>query len=389
MLARASGGSQAIAAGVSALRPAAGPGWVAALMVDSVGLINAAEGRVSAILPINGPRDTALLAEIGSERPFAVATLTGGAVAIHYLDDPDHLIRIVLPHEASRLAADPSGRVALAWAPAGGPVQVIDIARGYLARQINPPGPVSEIAFSDRSAFLMLESQTHVGALDLRAVARAEKAEFREIQIGTTSPPADHARQLLASLWPMEGMLAVHAETYQGYRIMDGSVMGDAPAMTATSLRGGLPRLVATLDRSFREDAPGLFEGMATLPGPGRFELVATTGLGSLSFCAEVPVAQPDDGGDAGFGTLTARPEGDAIRLMVKGADGRPAADMSGRLSFTTLSGSWRAQADIRTDGQGLSRLAYVLPDLAAIVVRIDAPSHQPFAPLLIERENP
>ena len=399
----ADGTRQGLAAGIAALRPSTDPDWLAALAADRAVLVDTRRGSIHTQLAAKGLRDAAALAETGAA-PFGMALLTGAGVAIHYLDAPEIAQPIPLPgpdpHPATQIAAAPGGRVALAWSPAGGPVHVIDVARGRLVRSVRANAPISEVAFSQSSAFLMLASQTHVGALDLDAIARGDMAEFREILIGTASPAPGHARQLLAPLWPLDGMLAVHADSYQGYRIMESSTMGDAPAMTATSLRGGIPRLVATLDRSFHEGPKGIFQTVASLPGPGRFELVATTGLGALSFCTELPVAQPQGPATMATGRLSIHPEAGAnsvgansagansagaIRLALTDAEGRPREGLTGRVTFTALTGSWRANAPLRTGKGGVSDLAFALPALDAVLIRVDM-GDEHFAPLLWEK---
>lgn len=378
-------GLRQVASGVKALRPSIDPRWTVAVTQDEAALIDAQSGTVVQTLAASGLQDAAVLKALDAAEPFALALLTQDGAAIHYLDAPEFGTPIALAPGATRLAASPRGRVLLAWSPQRGKVNVIDVARSRLVRAVGANSAFSEVSFSDETAFLMLESQTHVGALDLNAIARGEDAAFREIQIGNAAPPSDAQRQLLAPLWPMEGMLAVHAESYQGYRIMDGSVMGDAPAMTATSLRGGIPRLVATLDRSFVEASPGVFETTASLPGPGRFELVATTGLGALSFCAEVPVSDPDGPTDLKTGKLRMMPDGDTMRFTALGPDGTPRRGLDGQITFSALVGGWRATAPFATDAQGISRAAYALPRYAEIVVRLETDDMIAFEPLLME----
>lgn len=386
---------QQVTGAITAIRASGHAGWLAALGPDHAALIDTGRGAVAQEFAAPGLRDAAILDDTPPEnagsgssgQPFGIALLTATGVEIRYLDMPAAAQVIPLPAPATRLVAAPGGRVALAWSPAGGPVHVIDVARGRLVRSVGANAPISEIAFSQGSAFMMLASQTHVGALDLNAIARGETANFREIQIGSAASDPATGRQLLAPLWPLEGMLAVHAESYQGYRIMESSTMGDAPAMTATSLRGGIPRLVATLDRSFREGPRGLFQTVASLPGPGRFELVATTGLGALSFCTELPVAQPQAPETVPVGRLSVRPEGSAIRLALSDAGGQPRPRLSARVTFSALSGSWRAHARMRTGADGVSDMAFALPALDTVLIRVEA-GDEIFAPLLWEREK-
>ena len=386
----ADGTRRRIAEGVDAIRPSGNADWLVALRRETGAnggravLIDTGKGMPSQEFAAPDLRDATILEEDGT--PFGIALLTGAGIAIQYLDAPELVQLIPLPARVARLAAAPGGRVALAWSPRGGPAHVIDVARGRLVRSVKANSPISEVAFSQRSAFLMLASQTHVGALGLDAIARGEAADFREILIGSAAQAPRAGRQLLAPLWPLDGMLAVHAESYQGYRIMESSTMGDAPAMTATTLRGGIPRLVATLDRSFREGPEGVFQTVASLPGPGRFELVATTGLGALSFCTELPVALPQGPEAAPVGRLAIRPEGEAIRLALTDAGGHPRAGLVGRVTFSALTGSWRAHADLQTGPDGVSDLAFALPPLDAVLIRVDA-GDEIFAPLLWERD--
>ena len=380
---------QEILSGVSRLIATQAAGWSVALSGDHAMLLRTDGASVKVDLKIHSPglRDAAALVHFDDARPFALALLGNTGVSLHYLDAPDRPVQVALPYPAERLAAAPDGRVALAWKPSTtSPVQVIDIARSRVVQTSLAQEPVMEVAFSDSTAFVMLESQTHVGALDLLAVARGQRAEFREIQIGTAAPApgTQGRRQLLAPLWPMEGMLAVHAPSYQGYRIMDGSVMGDAPAMTATSLRGGVPQMVATLDRSFVEVELGVFETVTSLPGRGRFELVATTGLGGISFCSEVPVAFPEIGKAPDVGTIYPEETADGHRFALRTGDDKPAAGMTGRVVFSALQGSWKAVAQMQTDAEGRSLQRYRLPDVPGIVVMFETAGLR-FAPLILE----
>jgi hypothetical protein len=382
-------GTEILAAGTHALRPLAQSAWAVALADTEASLLDPL-GATTLRAPIPPAGDAAGLAEIEEDAPFALAVLGEREVAIRYLDAPDSPVVVPLPGPASRLSAAPGGRVLLAWDPRGREVHILDVGRSRVVHTIHAPTAVSEVAFSDRTAFLMLDTQTHVGALDLIALARGERAEFREIPIGTASEPAAEPRQLLAPLWPAEGMLAIHAETFQGYRLADSSVMGNAPAMTATSLRGGVPRLAATLDRSFAEVRPGVFETVASLPGAGRYELVTTTGLGALDFCAEVPVAAPafDDAPQVEGLVAVAPAEAGSVRFRLTGAGGEPAAHRQGLATFVALGSGWSARARLETDAEGLTLQHFALPDMRPLVVRIDMAGADRFRTVLIE-ESP
>lgn len=152
--------------------------------------------------------------------------------------------------------------------------------------------PIAEIAFTTRAAFLMRADQASVAAPFFDTLRPDVPARVREVMLG-----APQAGLLADGAWmaPLSGgreLVAVHASGASGF------VRQDNPAKSGTSwpmkrvqLRGGEPRRIAVLDRSFRETAPGRFTGAVMLPaaGAGWGELVLTTGLGGQTLCFDVP----------------------------------------------------------------------------------------------------
>ncbi|WP_226576121.1 hypothetical protein [Acuticoccus sediminis] len=333
----------------------------------------------------------AVLARDG--KPFALLTAaSGGRLAVHYLDDPRHPVAIDVPVNPRRLAVAGDGRFVVAYDPAGGPVAIVDVARSALVQVSHARDrdgtevPVSEVMISDRTAYLMLADQSRVGVLDLVALGRGEEAEFREVPIGEkrATPRVDDG--LLASLYPDHGVLALNVKSRQAYRIAEASAMGNAPAMTATKLMGGVPRRIATLDRSFREAPAGTFRTVASLPGPGRWELVATTGLGSLSFCSALPVATPDDPDAPLEGRIAAvaAEDGTGLRFRLSDGSGAPLA-VRGVLTFSEFTGAWRERVPIRTGTDGTSSAVYTLPPGSLVAVTVAAPGGHIFEPIVLE----
>ncbi len=318
---------------------------------------------------------------------FALATLRGQSVAIRYTDAPETAVTVDLPALATQLAAGPEGRWILAHDPASEtPVILIDVARARVAQTIATPGPVSEIAFTDRAAYLMTADQSRVGVLDLAAIHPDRAAPLREVALGQPrAAPIDHAGYL-APLWPQPGMIAVHAESYTGFIIHDYSTMGDAPPMSAIRLRGGVPRLVAGFDRSFREVEPGVFRTTAMLPGPGQYELVTTTGIGALSFCAALPategiVAPPAPG------RLLAEPaDAEHVRLTFRGGDGAPVGDAVFSVLVSGLATPWRNAVTLRSDGAGQALDLLALPSGGPVVIAARGSDGHVFHPLVLER---
>lgn len=327
------------------------------------------------------------------ERSFALAAVEGDRLSIHYADAADATVEIMLPAAATRLATGIEGRWILAWNPAAQtPVWLIDVARGRVLQALHPPAPIVDIAFTEFAAYLMTADQQRVGVLDLSAIRTDRPAQLREVALGKPRTPPLQRGGLLASLWPGRGMLAVHAESYTGFMIDDYSMMGDAPPMSAIRLRGGVPALIEAYDRSFRETRPGRFVSTAVLDTPGEYELVTTTGIGALSFCAELPMVEGTEAPAPTPGTLTAEfidmPRHNAARrlhLTFRNAAGTPLAHAQFTLLATALGSPWRSVITLNSDARGRSTEAIHIPDAIPVVVVAHGPTGDTFHPLILE----
>lgn len=371
--------------GIQTLTPAAGGKTVAAAGNATSTLLDAKSGKVLFHVDQGAVDAVPLDDQTGS---YALARLSGGRVFIHYLDAPDSVVEVPLPDPATRIAPSIDGRWILAFDPTSvHPAALIDIASGAAIQRISTGVPIAEIAFTDRAAYLMLADQSRVGVLDLTTVSRDKPVQLRDVMLGQPQMPLQNGPGMLASLWPQPGMLAVHAQTYTGFLIHDYSVMGDAPPMSALRLRGGVPALIGTYDRSFSEISAGRFATSAMLPNPGRYELVTTTGVGALSFCAMLPetagtaqpIAQP--------GRLNARHGADPsqVYLSFQTEDGAPAQEGQLTVLVTGLRSPWRRMLDVQLDAQGQATQPVIIPtnDLAVITV---SPTNGPgFHPLILE----
>ena len=381
-------GSQIVASGVKTLGPSptgdvlatAGPSGAALLdTVTGVPTLTV-EGRVIHALPLADGSGT-----------FALATLSRDEITITYTDAPENPVTMKLPSHATRLAAGPGGRWILAHDPSmADPVMLVDVGRGRVIQSIATPGAISEIAFTDRAAYLMTANQSQVGILELGAIRMDQPSTLRQVALG--QPQArqlDHSGYLMP-LWPQPGMIAVHAESFTGFIIHDYSVMGDAPPMSAIRLRGGVPRMIAGIDRSFREIAPGVFRTTAMLPRAGRFELVTTTGIGALSFCALLPATE-DAVTEKSVAPGRLRAEqvkgapGRVVRLSFRSDDGVPVAKGQFDVRITGLASPWRDATVLTTDAAGNATRILALPVGGPVAISARSSDGRPFHPLVLE----
>ncbi len=320
--------------------------------------------------------------------PFAIAVVVGKYLQIRYLDDIDEPIEIALADAATTLTTDRDGRFVFAYSPQGGATSIVDVARSHLAQVIGSNPTIADIEFAGRAAYLMLADQTLTGVIDLASIRYGKHAEVREVSLGTADQGARDVSSLMTPLFPSNSMLAVHAASYTGFSIEDSSTMGDSPPMTAIRLRGGIPHKVESLDRSFREVNTGRFVASARIPQQGQFELVVTTGIGSVTACFPVPtdtdlttsIRLP------GRMTLSADPDSPGQqRLQLLDSEGKPIRGIDAEVTFSALESHWRKNDSLRTDAQGISVEGYALPPLGAFVVTIHSDDDNQFQPLMVE----
>ncbi len=329
----------------------------------------------------------------GPDGPVAVLRLAGEVLAAHYLDAPDRPQPVALAAPAERLAVDPQGRFAVAWHEAGGPVSVVDLARGHVAQVIGARGAdaaIAEVLLTDTALFLLRADQTMVGAVELAAIDVEAAAPVRRIPLGQPGAAPAGAAGFLARLLPRGEVLAVHAASQTGFLLHGASALGDAPPMDAVRLRGGIPAALAVLDRGFGEIAPGRLRAGAILPVPGPFELVLSTGVGGLTLCFPVPTA-PVAAGVAGPGRMLAEiggAGGDGLRrvtLRFADATGAAVSDISGTLSLSALGTGWTHRVPVAGGAEEGGGVALGLPPLGAFVATLVTLDGREFPPLVFE----
>ena len=345
-----------------------GQGLIEVVRLDGEPLLSLAEPR--------GLRDALPLAEEGVFSGLVV--LRGDHLDLHYADAPDSPIAIPLASTPDKLAASPDGRWLLAWSQTEGVVEIVDLVHGKVAQAVVAQPGISAVSFGRNSAYLMLSDHSKLAAIDLASVQAGRLARLREIALGNPTS-ARETESLLLPLPGDGGLMAIHPDTSTGFFIHDNPATGDAPPMTAVSLRGGIPLAAAALDRGFREIVTGIFETVAVVPDATPFELVATTGIGSLSFCLPLPGAASDLA-KAGPGQISILPEDRGFRLSLTTTDGHPAR-VEGAVTFTALMTGWRRSVTFRTGEDGLTTQSYVLPAVGPVSVSVAAASGLEFAP--------
>lgn len=316
--------------------------------------------------------------------PEAALWLGPDALHVLWLDAPETRQAIPLPGHFDRLALSPEGRMAFLFAKDRSGFAVADLALGRVVQGAATDSPVAEIGFLPGTAVLRLADQSGVGVMDLRQIAPDTEAVVGHVALGPARPAGESAgAALLAPYLPEPVMLAIHADSYTGFLVDRRHAISGKPPMEALRLRGGVPQLARALDRGLRPEGEGRFVTTTRLPGPGMWELVVSTGIGQMAFCAAIPTPPVPAAAKVLPGRIHPEP-GDkgSIRLRFLAGDGRPASDLRGMVDLAAMAGNWRLRQPFATDAAGLTLQSYDLARHMPLVVTASGPG---FAPLVLE----
>ncbi len=258
------------------------PNFVAFDVQGKALLLDGVTGRE--IMQATFPAPLLSVAAIGTQ---GLIGITGEAESaqIRYADAADRAIDLPLGTPFDRVTTGPDGRIGVLWTPRDSLVALVDFGRGRVVQQLSLNAKsVSDVTFTDNAAYLFSHDGGFVGALDLATVSLGRSASLRRVPLGGAMPmPEDDAR-LLVPLLPSPQIIAVSPENQTGWIIGETASSVEMPPMDSVRLRGGVPRFVHAVDRSFEEVAPGVYETVWAF-GPGAWELVLTTDIGDLSTC--------------------------------------------------------------------------------------------------------
>lgn len=317
---------------------------------------------------------------------------------IRYVDAPDSRETVALGQPFKRAMTGPDGRIAVVYTPGESVVALVDLALGQVVQSLAlNDASVSEVAFTDNAAFLLSHDGGFLGAIDLATVALGRPAILRRIDLGAKGARPDEKSRLLVPLFPSPQVLAVEPRFQTGWLVGEVASTVEMPPMDSIRLRGGIPKNVHIVDRSFQEVETGVFEALWAFE-PGEHELVLTTYAGQLSTCvrfnvrgaverlALTPVRLLPYGSDTP--PVAGRPHDIAFRVVDAEGDSLPVERIS--LLVPSMVSGWAGQAVAKAGNDGVLRATITLPHAGAYVVQpLDLPP--PLAlrsALIIEAED-
>ena len=187
----------------------------------------------------------------------------------------------------------PGGRLAFVVHPAKNRVHILDAASNRIVQTADVEAEPDQVAFSDELAYVRHRGSENVLMIPLNAVGEPGRpvplVDFTggEHPAGRTPLPTP-AAGIVAAPGGHPSVLVANAEDKAIYYYKEGM----AAPMGHFRNYGRNPRAVLVVDRSLRETRPGTYETVASLGGPGDYELALFLDSPRIVRCFPLKVAE-------------------------------------------------------------------------------------------------
>ena len=361
----------------------------------SVFVTNEEDGTVSVI-------DVARLARVRDiatgDRPVSIAWssrarqayVSGslhGIVAVD-AEHPTPRARIAAGPGLGRIRFAPGGRLAFVVQPAGNAVHIVDALTNRLIQTATVEAEPDQVTFSDELAYVRHSGSETVLMIPLKTVGEPGRPVAVVDFPGGQHPPG---RMPLAT--PADGIvqapghpsvLVANAEDQAVYFYKEGM----AAPMGHFQTYGKIPRAVLVVDRSLRETSPGIYETVATMGAPGRYELALLLDSPRVIHCFPLTVEEdpvlvaqrrPPLAVEVLLDPQRATSAGDDVPVRLKVTDPTTGAPRKGLRDVRVLTflspGTWQQRQWADEVGEGIYEIHFRPPEAGLYFVFVEVES--------------
>lgn len=325
------------------------------------------------------PRADAVIA-IASEAPEAT---------LHFLD-ASQVVRIALAHAADALFVSPDGRYAVAAARSPGAASIIDLASAQTVQAVAFEGVVSDVAFTDRSIFFLLDGRRTAAILALNSIVKGKEPTIRLAPLGDAPEPSPEQPGLVARA-PDGAMLLVASPSRRAVLNLADSGLHASASFAAINLKGDAPVKLLAIPRGLREIGQGRYEALVAFARGGRHRLIVFDSANAPVVCRDIavrPSAAAATLSEAAprralvISALRRTQEGVEVCFEIEAANGGASAIRA--LVAQSLVTGWRAQTQVRSAQPGFCALiAHARPGPTALYAIFEGGARS--APTVVE----
>ena len=318
-----------------------------------------------------------------------VAEVDRGEIVVLDGQDLTELTRMKAAPGLAALSFAPGGRWGFALNPRAGQVTIFDAANNTVSQVVAIAGGPDQITFSESSAYIRSGGAAAVTALSLADLEAGKKVAVVNLAVGQNAagvfPNPAAAGAMLAA--PGEGaVLMANPADDQIYYYVEGA----QAAQGGFQGHGLFPRAVQVVDRSLREEAPGVYAGSVRLPHSGKYEVAFLLDSPRIVHCFELTVkpnpqlAQEQQAAPPKLAFLTAGQPlqvGQPFKLQFTLTDPDTAKPVAGLTDVLALAnqtgGNWNQRYVAKELGAGRYEIELSVPNPGLYSVFFAVPSLQ------------
>jgi len=297
------------------------------------------------------------------------------------------LVRIHAEPGLGQIKFSQDERFGFAVNPVTDKVCIVDVSTNRIAQSLSVKGAPDQVSFSESLAYVRRNKSDTVAIIPLAQLAEGKPISTAEFpggqhRLGQTANPS-----LADSIIPAPGegaMLIANPADKSIYYYMEGMA---APVGNFSNF-GREPRAVLIVDRSFREQAPGVYKTVGKIGGPGLYDVLFLLDSPRITHCFQVTV-EPDPDSEAKANQPAVRIEslqkdnrvsaGQAARLAFRFSDRRTGELRTGVLDVQVLvflaPGVWQTRGIAREISRGIYSMEFVPPKPGIYYIHLESES--------------
>jgi YVTN family beta-propeller protein len=255
--------------------------------VSVVDVAKLAESREVAV----GAKPVSIAWSTQAKAAYAVATGAGVIAAVDGTSDKPRALVKISPG-IGRIRFAPGGRLAFVVQTNQNVVHIVDAASNQLVQTADVEAEPDQVAFSDELAYVRHKGSETVLMIPLKTVGEAGKPVPVVDFPGGQHPPGRMPKET-----PADGIVQAAGSTAVLVANPDDKAIyfykeGMAAPMGHFQNYGKNPRAVLVVDRSLREQRPGVYETTAKMTGAGNYEIAMYLDSPKLVHCFPVKLAE-------------------------------------------------------------------------------------------------
>ena len=295
------------------------------------------------------------------------------------------IAEMVVDGGLTAISLAPGGRWGLATNPEQGQVILFDTSNNRVTHVAEIDGAPDQIAFSQDMAYIRVREAAQIVSIPLAEIDPDKALPLNLMPIGQQAPGFFPSLSLANAIQPIEDQGAVvvaNPADDQVYFFPEGATASSGSFQGHTLF----PRAVQVVDRSLKEEAPGVYSGRVRIPEEGDYLVAVMLSEPFLVHCFEFR-AKPDETGltasrppELAFLNDTLKPvAGQPFSLQFRLTDPESGEGIEGLTDVYVLAnqtaGNWNTRSQASSLGDGAYEVELIMPQAGLYAVYFAAPS--------------